>query len=131
MPNCCAFPQKDLLFSSQIADICHPLNPNPSSSRCAQQRDACQEGMKKDDYWSYALEDCLDVVAKVPIIAAKIYRRTFHDGKLPEQLDGRGARVSARARAHFALKRRGAGVWWRVPGGGEFGTSADCICGFQ
>eukprot|EP00913_Durusdinium_trenchii_P006519 g6123.t1 len=40
--------------------------------------------MKKDDYWSYALEDCLDVVAKVPIIAAKIYRRTFHDGKLPE-----------------------------------------------
>ncbi|CAK9107391.1 Probable citrate synthase 1 [Durusdinium trenchii] len=43
-----------------------------------------QEGMKKDDYWSYALEDCLDVVAKVPIIAAKIYRRTFHDGKLPE-----------------------------------------------
>lgn len=22
-----------------------------------------QEGMKKDDYWSYALEDCLDIIA--------------------------------------------------------------------
>lgn len=22
-----------------------------------------QEGMKKDDYWAYALEDCLDVIA--------------------------------------------------------------------
>ena len=68
--------------------------------------------MKKDDYWSYALEDCLDVVAKVPIIAAKIYRRTFHDGKLPEQLDGRGARVSARARIS---RSNGAG---QVFGGG-------------
>jgi len=42
-----------------------------------------QEGMKKDDYWAYALEDCLDVIAKIPVIAATIYRRTFHDGKVP------------------------------------------------
>jgi len=42
-----------------------------------------QEGMKKDDYWSYALEDCLDIIAKIPSVAAKIYRRTFHDGKVP------------------------------------------------
>lgn len=39
--------------------------------------------MKKDDYWSYALEDCLDIIAKIPTIAAKIYRRSFHDDKLP------------------------------------------------
>ena len=38
-------------------------------------------------YWIYALEDALDIIAKIPTIAAKIYRRTFQDGVVPEQLD--------------------------------------------
>jgi len=41
------------------------------------------EGMKKGEYWEYALEDALDLVAKIPVVAAKIYRRTFKDGKVP------------------------------------------------
>merc|ERR1719282_2297515 len=43
-----------------------------------------QEGMKKADYWEWALEDALDLVAKIPIIAAHIYRRTFKDGSAPQ-----------------------------------------------
>lgn len=35
-------------------------------------------------YWVYALEDALDIIAKIPSIAAKIYRRTFADGVVPE-----------------------------------------------
>eukprot|EP00438_Fugacium_kawagutii_P012177 Skav205393 [mRNA] locus=scaffold1642:67859:73503:+ [translate_table: standard] len=35
-------------------------------------------------YWVYALEDALDIIAKIPTIAAKIYRRTFQDGVVPE-----------------------------------------------
>lgn len=35
-------------------------------------------------YWVYALEDALDIIAKIPSIAAKIYRRTFSDGVVPE-----------------------------------------------
>jgi len=40
------------------------------------------KGMKKNEYWEYALEDALDLVAKIPVVAAKIYRRTFKDGKM-------------------------------------------------
>merc|ERR1719263_1887172 len=40
-------------------------------------------GMKKDKYWEYCLEDALDLIAKIPVVAAKIYRRTFADGKIP------------------------------------------------
>jgi citrate synthase len=49
--------------------------------------------MKKDAYWEKALEDALDLSAKIPVVAAKIYRRSFHDGKVPQyddQLDWAG-----------------------------------------
>jgi len=47
-------------------------------------------GMKKAEYWEFALEDAMDLIAKIPVIAAKIYRRTFKDNKMPaydEKLD--------------------------------------------
>jgi citrate synthase len=37
-------------------------------------------GANKKDYWMYTLEDCLDVIAKLPEIAALIYRCTYKDG---------------------------------------------------
>lgn len=42
------------------------------------------EGMKKTEYWVHALEDALDLVSKIPILAALIYRRTFKDGSMPK-----------------------------------------------
>jgi citrate synthase len=44
---------------------------------------AYDKGMKKSEYWEYALEDALDLVAKIPVVAAAIYRRTFKDGAGP------------------------------------------------
>lgn len=41
------------------------------------------EGMQKSEYWEYALEDALDIVAKLPTLAAYIYRRSFGDGSRP------------------------------------------------
>lgn len=41
------------------------------------------EGIKKDHYWEPALEDSLDLTAKLPIIAAFIYSLKYKDGKLP------------------------------------------------
>lgn len=38
------------------------------------------EGMKKDAYWDATLEDSLDIVAKLPEIAAGIYRKRFGKG---------------------------------------------------
>merc|ERR1712194_333316 len=42
------------------------------------------EGMEKAEYWVPALEDALDLVAKIPILAAMIYRRTFKEGSAPK-----------------------------------------------
>jgi citrate synthase len=41
---------------------------------------AYEEGLKKDKYWEYTLEDSLDLVAKLPGIAAGIYRTRFKKG---------------------------------------------------
>jgi len=43
------------------------------------------EGMKKDAYWEAALEDSLDLTAKLPVIAAFIYRmKNFDDTRKPK-----------------------------------------------
>lgn len=38
------------------------------------------EGMKKDEYWEWTLEDSLNLIAKLPAIAAGIYRMRFDKG---------------------------------------------------
>jgi citrate synthase len=46
--------------------------------------DAYSKGtMKKGDYWEFVLDDALTLLAQIPMLAARIYRRTFHDGKVP------------------------------------------------
>ena len=43
------------------------------------------EGMRKEDYWEPTLEDSLNIIARVPAIAAGIYRMKFSKGaRLPE-----------------------------------------------
>lgn len=39
------------------------------------------EGMSKADYWDPTYEDTLNMIARLPRVAAYIYRRSFHDGK--------------------------------------------------
>ena len=43
---------------------------------------AYAKGVNKNTYWEHTLEDVLDVIAKLPEIAALIYRCSFKDGKL-------------------------------------------------
>ncbi|WP_235297836.1 citrate (Si)-synthase [Portibacter marinus] len=38
------------------------------------------EGMSKNDYWDASYEDSMNLIAKLPRVAAYIYRRSFHDG---------------------------------------------------
>ncbi len=38
------------------------------------------EGMNKADYWDATYEDTLNLIAKLPSVAAYIYRKVFHDG---------------------------------------------------
>jgi len=44
---------------------------------------AYQDGVRKSEYWKYAFEDALDLIARLPEVAAIIYRRSFHDGVVP------------------------------------------------
>ncbi len=39
-------------------------------------------GMRKEDYWKATLEDALNIVAKLPAIAAGIYRLRFNKGEI-------------------------------------------------
>lgn len=41
---------------------------------------AYSDGVKKSLYWEYAYEDSMDLIAKLPTIAAIIYRNLYRDG---------------------------------------------------
>jgi citrate synthase len=43
---------------------------------------AYQEGVHKNKYWDFAYEDSMNCIARLPVIAAAIYRSTYKDGKL-------------------------------------------------
>lgn len=49
---------------------------------------AYQRGVPKTEYWEHTLEDVLDVIAKMPEIAALIYRCSFKDGKVVKDTSG-------------------------------------------
>lgn len=49
---------------------------------------AYARGMKKSEYWEHTFEDSMDTIAKLPTIAARIYRNVYQDGKVaPVQKD--------------------------------------------
>jgi citrate synthase len=39
------------------------------------------EGVNKKDYWSYVYEDSMNLIARLPEVAAYVYRRRYHGGK--------------------------------------------------
>jgi len=65
----------------------HPMT-KLSSAVMAMQTDskfqaAYDRGLHKNDYWEPLLEDALNLIARLPRVAALIYRIGFHDGKVP------------------------------------------------
>ncbi|KAK9426404.1 putative Citrate synthase [Seiridium unicorne] len=49
---------------------------------------AYAKGMNKKDYWGYTFEDSMDLIAKLPNIASRIYQNVFKGGKVaPIQKD--------------------------------------------
>ncbi|MCJ1382672.1 citrate (Si)-synthase [Xylographa soralifera] len=43
---------------------------------------AYAKGMPKKDYWGYTFEDSMDLIAKLPTIAARIYQNVYKGGKV-------------------------------------------------
>ncbi|KAG8988748.1 hypothetical protein FRB93_003990 [Tulasnella sp. JGI-2019a] len=48
---------------------------------------AYEKGVKKTEYWTYTLEDSLNLIAKLPALAARIYRNTYYPEKQLPKLD--------------------------------------------
>ena len=42
---------------------------------------AYEKGIKKSEYWTYAFDDCINLLARLPALAARIYRNVYK----PEQ----------------------------------------------
>ena len=40
-----------------------------------------EDGMSKEEYWDAAYEDAMNLIARLPRLAAYIYRRTYHQGQ--------------------------------------------------
>jgi len=63
----------------------HPMSALVSAVAALQSESkfaaAYQRGVNKTTYWEYALEDSLDLIARLPEVAARIYRHKFHDSK--------------------------------------------------
>jgi citrate synthase len=63
----------------------HPMTQFVAGIMAAQtESEFCRryaEGMNKRDYWSAAFDDAIDLIARLPRIAAYIYRRKYHFGK--------------------------------------------------
>lgn len=62
-----------------MAQFSIALNSLESESKFAK---AYAQGVNKKDYWNYTFEDSLDLLGKLPVIASKIYRNIFKDGKI-------------------------------------------------
>jgi hypothetical protein len=84
---------------------------------------AYEKGIKKSEYWEYTLDDSLKLIARLPVIAARIYRNVYRQGSdipaIDKDLDLVGKTAQASLLLHLiALKRQlFAPAWlWRQSG---------------
>ena len=42
---------------------------------------AYERGMKKSEYWTHTLEDSINLLARLPALAARIYRNVYKPGQ--------------------------------------------------
>jgi len=66
---------------SQLVAACSALN---SESKFAK---AYSEGTHKSKYWETTFEDSMDLIAKLPVVAATIYNNLYRDGATPCAID--------------------------------------------
>jgi citrate synthase len=78
-------------FVEEIIDRCpktlHPMSQFSIAVNALQHDSqfakAYTEGIHKSQYWDPTFEDTMDLIAKLPNVAARIYRNLYKDGKLP------------------------------------------------
>jgi citrate synthase len=61
---------------AQLSAACNALSTESQFSK------AYADGVKKADYWQHVYEDSMNLIAKLPTVAAIIYRNLYRDGKV-------------------------------------------------
>lgn len=78
-------PENVVNFMQNLDTNLHPMTQLSMGILSLQQYSefakAYRRGVHKKDYWHYAFEDSLTLIARVPKIAAMIYRNTFRKGE--------------------------------------------------
>uniref|UniRef100_A0A0K8TSU1 Citrate synthase n=1 Tax=Tabanus bromius TaxID=304241 RepID=A0A0K8TSU1_TABBR len=80
-----ALPQHVVTMLNNMPTTLHPMS-QLSCAVTALNHDskfakAYSEGVHKTKYWEYVYEDSMDLIAKLPVVAATIYRNTYKGGK--------------------------------------------------
>lgn len=86
-----ALPQHVVDMVNSYPKNMHPMTQFSSAVLAMQTESefaaAYMNGINKKDYWKPCLEDSLTLIARLPRVAAMIYRNVFHDGKVPDDDD--------------------------------------------
>lgn len=80
-----ALPQHVVTMLNHMPNTLHPMSQLTAAvvalNHDSQYAKAYSEGVPKSKYWEYVYEDSMDLIAKLPVIAATIYRNTYKGGK--------------------------------------------------
>lgn len=77
-------PEHTFKVLDRLPESTHPMTQF-SIAIASMQTESCfarryDEGIQKSDYWDPTYEDTMNLIARLPRIAAYIYRRTYHNG---------------------------------------------------
>jgi len=79
-------PQHVVMMLNNFPEDVHPMTQFATAiaalNKDSKFAKAYSDGVSKMDYWMYAYEDSVDLIAKLPVIAALIYRNLYKDGKV-------------------------------------------------
>eukprot|EP00794_Sanderia_malayensis_P003543 gene3543-4046_t len=79
-------PQHVAQMLNNFPDDLHPMSQFSAAITALNNQSkfakAYHDGVSKKDYWEYTYEDAMDLSAKLPVVAALIYRNLYKDGKM-------------------------------------------------
>lgn len=79
-------PQHVVMMLNNFPEDLHPMTQFSTAIAALNKESkfakAYSDGVSKQDYWMSTYEDTIDLIAKLPVIAACIYRNLYRDGKV-------------------------------------------------
>jgi len=79
-------PQHVVMMLNNFPETVHPMTQFATAiaalNKDSKFAKAYADGVPKSDFWKYTFEDSMDLIAKLPVVAAAIYRNMYRDGKV-------------------------------------------------